>query len=325
MQYFVKFYKTISRLTVFCFIIFICWVLCVDTRYFNAVKNGLNVWQTAVLPLFLPYLFITYYLANAKTLFTIGKKLQPLTLKIFNVSALTGYAFLLSLFCGYTVSLKLILDFKNANLITDTEAERAVTFCATPSPALIIGCVGGITFNDVRFGALLFLTLALSSFLTGVVFSFYKRKETPLKLTAPLPFKPYNFYDGIYSAIYSTVLLGGVISVFYLLTEFLTAAKILPFLTDVLTKVFGDGAVARGLTLGGVDLMQGLKALAGGGINRSTLAVAGFIAGFGGISSVAQGLTLIKGAKIKPAVFIAGKTLTAGLCAIIGSLLGGFF
>ena len=78
--------------------------------------------------------------------------------------------------------------------------------------------------------------------------------------------------------------------------------------------------VGEGAILGLFECTKGIKALSSGGITALTLPVASAICGLGGLSVIAQSTAYLKKAKIKTAVFVLAKTITAIISFFVGLL-----
>ena len=313
--------KKIKEIVIFCGILSIAVILAVDKRYSVAVTDGISLWFSGVLPVLFPYFFITAMLSSMKVTAKIAIKLNPLTTRLFRTGGVTGYALLMSVISGYPVGAKLVSDLKSGGLISDTEAVRASAFCSTASPTFLIAGVGSITFGNIKLGVLLCVTNLISTFLTGIVFSFYKRKDKPLPAKA-IDIKTADniLYDGVYSAVISSLTVGGIITLFFTLTEILLSIGVLsPFIT-LIQSLTGSKAVGEGAMLGLFECTKGLKALANGEIGALTLPVASSICGFGGLSVIAQSTAYLKRAKIKTTAFVLAKLLTAVISFGIGLL-----
>ena len=321
-----------KRLTVFfeytLFILLLAFsmLLAFGKNYNSAVTDGLKLWVACVIPSLFPYFFITAILSSLSVTKNLSNKLTPLTKNLFNTSGATGYAFFMSLISGYPVGAKTVSDLKKSNLISNAEAVRASAFCSTSSPMFLISSVGGFMFENKTFGFVLFLVHLLSAILTGVIFSFYKRKE---KFNPPKTFNKNTaenlLYESVYSAVTSVLIVGGLITVFYLLTEVLFSLKVLSPIINLFSTLFNDQNISKGIVFGLFECTKGLKELSLSGINFYTLPICAFLSGFGGLSVIMQSLAYLKSAKIKTAPFILAKLTMAVIGFILGLILSFIF
>lgn len=325
-------YKNFSKTFLFAkeYIIFgflILWavMLAVNVKLSGVVMDGISLWAVCVLPSVFPYFFISSILSSMQLTSKLSSKLSPVMNKIFNLGGITGYAYLMSLIAGYPMGAKLVSDLRNQKLISKEESVRASALCSTSSPMFLIASVGGIMFNSTLFGALLLACNFLSSVTVGVIFSFYKRNIKPSQQGEFIVKRQENLIaDSVYGAVNSSLFVGGMITLFFVLIEMLVSLKILSPFIFLFEKIFNSRDIGQAITFGLFEYTRGLKVLGGLGITFFSLPLASFILGFGGLSIIMQSAVFLKGAKIKIAPFILSKILGATLSfiyAIIFSLI----
>lgn len=319
-------FKTYAEIVALFALIFAAILLFTERRYQTAVKNGIELWAAAVLPALFPYLVITSLASSLKITGNISNALSPITTKLFNVNGNVGYALFISLMSGYPVGAKCVSDLKVRGLINDSESVRAGALCSSSSPVFLIASVGNLTFNDPLFGLMLFITHVISVFMVGFVFSFYKRKDRPLPVRpAPINSSDNLLYDSVYSAVISVLVVGGIITVFYLFTEMLAGVGVLKIIADFISSSTCDRAVAKGIANGVFECTKGLKIMAESGVSFFTLPIAAAICGFGGVSVIMQSVAYLKKAQIKTAPFLLSKTLAAIFNFCIGLIISALF
>lgn len=318
--------ENVKELLFLTLLVFAAIAVSVDKNSQNAVKDGIFLWAAAVLPALFPYLVITSLVSSLKITGKISAALSPFTEKLWGVNGNCGYALFISLMSGYPVGAKCVSDLKIKGLTGDAESVRAAALCSSSSPVFLIGSVGNLTFNSPLFGLLLFITHIISVFSVGFLFSFYKRKERPVKTTHAQRGGSDNvFYESVYQAVISVLVVGGIITVFYLFTEILSGLGVINAVAKIFGLISDDTAVCYGLTNGLFECTKGLKILAGGGISLFTLPVAAAICGFGGLSVIMQSVAYLKKAQIKTAPFLLSKTLAAVINFGIGLILSALF
>lgn len=298
---------------IFGFLMFVSIILALDKRYSTATLNGIMLWATIILPSLFPYFFITFIFSSLKLTGKISSFLSPFTRVLFNVNGSVGYAFFMSLISGYPIGAKTVADLKEQGAISDTECIRASALCSTSSPMFLIGSVGSLMFKNSLFGMLLFLTHILSIILIGMIFSFYKKNDKPTKSKSLLINNKIDniLYNGVYSSVISALIVGGIITVFYLLTEILLNLNLLSPIINLFALLTNDKDIAKSLVLGAFECTKGLTSLSLTEQNILTLPIASFICSFGGLSVIAQSLACLKKAKIKTAPFIFSKIISA--------------
>ena len=319
--------KAITEILAFSVLLLFAIMLSTNKKYQTAVTEGIMLWAAAVLPALFPYLVITSIVSSLKITAKISTALSPFTTKIFNVNGNAGYALFLSLMCGYPVGAKCVSDLKTRKLIGEAESVRASALCSSSSPVFLMGSVGNLTFGNPFFGLILFITHFLSVLTVGFIFSFYHRHEPPHKTTElnALNGSDNILYDSVYSAVISVLVVGGIITIFYLLTEILSDIGALKFLSSLFNIFTDNEKISEGLASGIFECTKGIKILASGGISVFTLPIVAAICGFGGVSVIMQSIAYLKKAQIKTAPFILSKTLAAVINFILGFILSAVF
>ncbi len=310
-------------------IFFLCIVLCImlilGGGYPQAVLGGISLWVSAIIPSMFPYFFLSALLSGLNVTGKLSFRLSPLTKRLFNTNGTTGYALIMSVLSGYPMGAKIVADLKNGGMLSDAESERASVFCSTSSPLFLTASVGVTMFNSTAFGLLLSTVHLLSAVVVGVIFSFYKRKQSAghMKFFSQAQSQSL-FYDSVTSSVNSTLLVGGIITLFYVFIEILLSNGVLNLPLALLYNVFGEQSLSSGLVLGLIEATRGYVALSKGGITFFTLPVACAISGFGGLSVIAQSVAFLKSAKIKTACFYLGKILHAVICFLLGLIFSLF-
>ena len=312
------------EITFFALLIALSLVLSLGSGYKTAVLGGINLWVACVIPSLFPYFFITTILSSLKITGKFGNLFAPLTKTFFNCGKSVGYALFISILSGYPIGAKTVSDLKNDGLLSNGESVRAACLCSTSSPMFLISSVGGIMFNSTTFGLKLFFTHLISSIIVGVIFSFYRRKDKPLTNLPNHTKKLDNvLYESAYSSVISILIVGALITIFYLLTEILLSLGVLSPLINLLDLLFNDRAIAESIVFGLFECTKGLKTLSAYSVSWITFPVAAAICGFGGVSVIAQSIAYLKTAKIKTAPFLLSK-VTAAVINFVLALLVSF-
>ncbi len=288
-----------------------------------SVLDGINLWFACVLPSLFPFFIITACFSYLKITGKLSKRLSPLTNKLFRVNGSVGYALFMSIISGYPMGAKVVSDLKNSGVLSNSESVRATALCSTSSPMFLISSVGIFMFNSVKFGGVLFLSHMLAVLIIGIIFSFYKRKDKPTDFADSIsPQKIENLlYETVYSAVISALVVGGMITLFYLITQILLSVNALNPIISAVNCVVDNQHLSKGLVLGLFECTQGLKCISLAGNSAITLACCAFVSGFGGLSVIMQSLVYLKGAKIKTAPFLLAKLLMAVISFIIALIL----
>ncbi len=298
---------------------FMC-VLAVSRGFSSFTVEGVKMYFALVFPTLFPFLFLTSIISAINGTKKVANLISPITKRLFRVNGGVGYAYLMSLLCGYPVGAMLISQLKKDRLISDTESTRGSVICSTCSPSFVISAIGLTAFNDLKFGVWLYLVHILTNFTVGMIFARIK-KDKPTDFSGLNTKESQNmFYDGVFSAINSALFVGGVVTLFYILTEALVALNILSLPISLFSWILKDQIGGKGLVLGLIEYTKGLKILSALGANPFTFILSGVLLNFSGVSILFQSICFLKSAKIKTATFLFSK-ITAVLINLVYSFL----
>ena len=314
----VKNVNTFLSITIFLCLIALSLILSFGSGFSALTLEGISLWLTLILPAMFPYFFITALLSSLSITSKIANKFSPLTKRLFNVSGGCGYAFFMSLIAGYPIGAKIIGDLYEKGAINQSEAIRASTFCSTSSPMFLVNSVGAIMFKKTSFGLILLISSTLSAIIIGIIFSHYNKDDKPNNLTYVSNQKLDNIlYESAYSSVISVLVVGAIITVFYILSSLLFRFNILSPIISLFSIILGDFDKAKALAFGLIESTSGLKILSTCTSNTLTMPLSALICGFGGLSVIMQSVAYLKKAKIKTAPFVKAKLLSAVINFII--------
>ena len=293
----------------------------------SSTIKGLKLFFYSVLPGLLPFMFLTKMLTELEIIFKITKKFSKFTKIFFGTSGLSLYCFFMSILSGYPIGAKIIYDLHSKKLISDNEAKKMSVFCTTSGPVFIIGAVGVGMLNSFKLGTIIYIAHILSSLICGIIYNiFTKRKFIPEIQTNTFSStsKPMNIFSFCLSeTINSLFLVGGYITIFYLLSETLDLLNIFILLSNILTPTSKllhiQNDQIKGVLYGIIEVTRGAKELSL--LNTIPTETICAIISFSGISIIMQSLAFLKPAKIKAHSFIFSKCVHCVLSFFICKLL----
>ncbi len=310
----IKAIKIIRDFLPFIFIVCFALMLALNKSFSGFTIEGLKMYFACILPSLFPYCFITAILSFLSGTEKMSKLISPFFERVFKVNGACGYAFLMGLISGYPVGSIIVADFRSKNLINSAEAERASVLCSTSSPAFLISVVGSMAFNNVKFGLGLYFCHIISAIIVGAIFSYHRKKEKPKEFVGFTIKKSDDIIsECTFSAINSALLVGALITLFYIFTEVLFSIGILNIPIKIFSLLTGNEQVGKGIIFGIFETTKAVKTLSFTPANRLSFCTMATLCGFSGISAIMQALTCLKKAKIKTAPFIYSKLLSAVL------------
>ena len=325
---FVEIKKIHIFLSVFIFTIILALIINPKT-YMDSTLNGLTVWLTCVVPSLFPFFFFTKLLTKLKLVSKISKAFCPITQKLFNVPGISSYIFFMSVISGYPVGAKLISESFKSGQITNAQATRMNAFCSTSGPFFIIGTVGVGMFYSKTAGIIILISHLLGAILNGLLYRNYKKEEKVL--LSNLNLAPKQDEDDIlkvtmYDSIISILIVGGYITIFFIIIDFLFNFQILSTLSYVLQTVFSFTNLPPNffdsILSGIVEVTRGCLDLSQSGVNLKLLCVfSTFLISFGGFSIHLQSLSFLQSAKIKMSVYFLQKLTHSIISCFIAYIL----
>ena len=251
----------------------------------DAVRQGLSLCGSAVIPALFPYMVMTHFLLNIGVMDGLRPRAQ---------------VFLLGAVGGYPIGAQCAADLFRSGRMDSREASVLAAVCNNASPAFCIFYAGQTLFHSTRAGVLLYAAQLLASavlqgFFPAVSVPGLRRKEEkePLSIL---------FVESIRTSAMTTVVLCGFVVFFRVVVFFLQ--KCLPFLPPSLFGV--------------MELTWGLSVLDGS--RRISLVAAGFLVGWGGFCTAAQTAAVLSRAGVSPRGYLGKKWLAACLTALFCGL-----
>ncbi len=297
-----------------------------------AAAEGLTLCREVIVPSLFPFFVLSSLAVELGLAARLGRLLEPVMRRLFNVSGPCAAAFLLGFVGGYPVGARTAIALYEQGACTKAEAERLLSFCNNSGPAFILGVVGASVFSDSRVGLLLYLVHTLASVLTGLCFRFWKRGEPAAALPArsarreaPPPFAA-AFTGAVKGAFAATLNICGFVVFFTVLLRLLFLAGVLPFLARGAASLFGplglDEDAARQLLTGLIELCSGVWSLAGAAASLTRgAALAAFMLGWAGLSIHCRTLSAPAESGLSSGACSCGKRLHGLFSAALAWLL----
>lgn len=252
---------------------------------------------------------------------------------IFNVRGEGAFAFIMGMISGYPVGAKIATTFRQNNICTKEECERLLSFTNNSGPLFMIGTVGILMFKNTTIGILLFITHILACLTVGIIFRFWKTKQTspdfPTKASShSSKQKMVSFSnlgevltESITSATSTVLLIGGFVVIFSSIISILKSSGILNLSASCLTPLFEllniDTSFASPLLSGFLEITNGIQSISNIACKKLSINIifTAFLLGFGGISVLLQvwSITSKTDLSIKP--YLYGKLLHGILAA----------
>ena len=286
-------------------------------------RRALSVCARLIIPSLFPF-FVLSSLLNALGLpGLLGRLLAPAAIRVYGISGAGASALPMGLCGGYPAGAAYIAELEASGAVTPREAERLLAFCNNSGPAFLVGAIGCGVFHSVKAGLLLYACHILSALLTGLIFrdSQSTPEIQPVLLDETDPAAALS--DAIRKSVQAILNVCGFVVFFSVLLSVAESLGVLPWTVGVLSRVFGAAPeLTRPVLIGFLELGSGVAAMEGLPLSPASLALAAFLAGWGGLAVYFQTRALLTNCKAKGALHFAGHLFSAGIGAALASLAG---
>lgn len=143
----------------------------------ESATAGLKVFWDVVFPSLLPFFILSELLLGLGVVNALGVLLEPLMRPLFSVPGVGAFALSMGLAAGYPMDAVITARFRKNGLCSRIEGERLLAFTNTADPLFMFGAVAVGMFGYPALGALLAVAHYISSFLVGITFKLYGRRE----------------------------------------------------------------------------------------------------------------------------------------------------
>ena len=147
----------------------------------DGLRKGLAVCGTSVIPSLFPFMVLSDFLVRSGFSNIIGNRISPLTGKLFRLPGAAGCAVIMSLIGGFPVGAKMTAQLFENGDITAEQGRRMMIFCVNAGPAFVIGTVGTVMLSSRKAGIILFVSMTVTSLLTGIASKIIARGECEIK------------------------------------------------------------------------------------------------------------------------------------------------
>ncbi|MGN1104055.1 MAG: hypothetical protein ACI4QI_04190 [Candidatus Coproplasma sp.] len=282
-------------------------------RYTAVCFEGLCLWAECVLPSLFPFMVVCSLLCGLGAVNALAAPFERVCKKL-KINPATLPLFLLSAVSGYPAGSRLLCEYYSSGKISESEVKTLAPLCSIPSPAFVLGTVGFKAFGGGYYGVKLLFAAYASVILCSAVYALLSKDKSDIKRPLAPTIKSGELLEGsFYSAVCAVLTAGGFICFFYTLSRAVSDYNLFLPLTIWLRPVIGDAC--DGFASGLIEATGGIFSAAKAG-GFFALPVAGFLLIFGGASIIGQQLCYLTKCNVNPKSFVFLK-LIQGLTAFI--------
>lgn len=296
----------------------------------KAGNEGIRLCINIIIPSLFPFFVISTMVVELGIAARLGRIIEPLMSRLFNVNGSCSAAFVLGFVGGYPVGAKTAITLYEKGQCTKSEAERLLSFCNNSGPAFILGVVGAGVFSNSFVGLVLYLAHTVASVIIGVLFRNWGKEGATKPRIKHIDIERTGFATAFTSSVknsfQSTLSICGFVIFFTVFIRLLFLSGVIPFLATIIGSLFSpfgmDKTFAEKLLTGIIEISSGVWSLqaAAGHIN-SSIAMAAFMLGWAGLSVHCQALSFMCNSGLSPKTYIIGKSLhgilSAGLVYLV--------
>lgn len=281
-------------------------------RFPMAVKEGVNegisICFYTIIPSLFPFLTLSTYIVKSNILSPFYKIFSSPVKLFFKQPASSVSVIILSMIGGFPVGIKMTNDLYIKGQITKEQAQRLCLFCMNAGPAFVITAVGTNMLNSTKAGIIIFSSLCLSAFISGIISSFIAEKnDKVIKQKKEKPMQFSSLSASVTDAIQCIFNICAWVVLFSSITECIETFK------------FSEKAYLCIISI--LEVTKGCSVLSG----LLPLPIITGIISFGGICVHCQVLEYIKNMEIKYIYFFITRILNGVLSGIITYILLLFF
>ena len=323
------------------FILFTISLVLFSNSNIIAVRNGLSLWATNVIPSLFPFFVATNLLINTSIISYFEFLFKYIMKPLFNVNGKCSFAFIMGIICGYPMGAKIACELRKQNSCSQAEGERLLSFTNNSGPLFIFGTVGTSMFGNNLIGFLLFITHFLASITVGIIFRFWKSDEVFFKSNNYIKEKKTNtvtisnlgniISKSIKDAISSIFMIGGFIVVFSCVISILNASGILNMISTIFIPFFKffniDSVFISPFFTGILEITNGINLISKIQIKAISINIitSSFLLGTGGFCVFLQVFSIVSKSDLSIKPYIYGKILHGIISAFYTFILIHFF
>ena len=293
----------------------------------RSAQQGIELWAVSVLPALLPFFICSDLMISLGIPSLVGAVFEKPFQKLFGSPGSSAFVFIISITSGYPMGAKIIGQMRRRGDLTDRDGIRMLSFCSNSGPLFMLGTVGAGLLHSPEAGALIASSHYAAAVINGLLFRISEKKKTG---GGSVEKKRYTDLTEETKSILD-MLTGSMLSSIKTLFIICSYIIIFTYATDLLdmTGVFcglksqHDSGFIKGLfemTIGLNDI-----SVSGDAGLRLKCSMAAFLVSFGGLSVMAQSMSVLKGLKINGLTYLWIKLSHGIIAGLLAYYFASFF
>ncbi len=183
------------RKALYCYMVLFVCVLFFKNSAATAVwiSDGLGLCASKLIPSLFPFMVLSSLLLSSTAGSGVLRLVSAPLRKLFGITESGASALVLGWVCGFPVGAKCACELYSDGKISQREYSLLVCMSGTPSPAFLIGSVGGSMLASRTSGTLLYICSLVSCVAVGLIFRFTDKSTVeplapPVQRSTPVSF-----------------------------------------------------------------------------------------------------------------------------------------
>lgn len=291
-------------------------LLCFPAQSAEAVREGLTICGTSVIPALFPFFVLTNFFLGSRKNRQPSRLADKIMQACFGLSGSCMTPLLLSFFGGYPVGVSCAVQQYQKGAISKQEAERLLLFCNNSGPAFFLGVVGATVLQNIRFGLLLYLIHIFSALCCGILLRSPVENGVKLRRIPAAQAKGGGFLQAISASCAALLQISGLILFFSVVLAVLEASGLLALLSRLLPSISASELGA--MLCGALELSSGIVRLTA---CENAAVLCAFFMGWGGVCVHLQAMSFWQPCGLRPRGYFLAKLLHGVISALFVLLL----
>ena len=165
-----------------------------------AVTNSIEKCLKIVIPSLFAFLVISSLIVQSGLYKALSKPFRLFSRYILHIDEKLFSIFLISFVGGYPIGAKILSEVYDNNEITKKNAEKMLSYCFMPSPALILGISHNSLFSSSKAGLIIYFSIALSSIIYAIISGLNEKSKKGLDIKDKIHFSEEMLVSSVESA-----------------------------------------------------------------------------------------------------------------------------
>lgn len=216
---------------------------------FDTVSYSLNIWINSLVPVMFPVFVISDVLVSFNITNYIPKFIKKSFQRVFNVDENSLSIFFLAMLSGFPSNARLAVKMINDGLISESQANRILTFSHFANPMFVISTIGVMFLGNVSYGYI----ILISHYIGNIIIGLFSRNNN----TNNINYKT----NGCKSQSFSKILIGAIRSSIDTLLLILGTLTCFLIVSSILINFFTFSDYTSTIIKGVLEMTMGLKSL----------------------------------------------------------------